>query len=258
MACDFAITSFRFLITQHLRIISRCILCIHTRRTNLSLDYTAEEARRKLTFDENFEEFGCGPDEITRPGDPSHYCYVHTLEEVLVTVRDHPDISPDFVVRIELKGPDTAAPTVELVGRLAMAHRCRYSSFDHSRILEVRSLYPDAVTGALFDAPLPADFVQLAISAGADEVQIKYDSCTRDAVRSAHVAGLMTMAWFRGPRGMRRDHLDKYHDVGNEDADMYRTVLRSGVGCMCVNRPDVMVRALAEARFESIRSLPEQ
>ena len=214
--------------------------------------------RRQLTFDENFEEFGCGPDEITRPGDPSHYCYVHTLEEVLVTMRDHPDVSPDFVVRIELKGPDTAVPAVELVGRLDMARRCRYSSFDHSRILEVRSLDPDAVTGALFDGPLPADFVQLAIAAGADEVQIKYDLCTCDTVRSAHRAGLRTMAWFRGPRGMRRDCLDKYHDVGNEDVDMYWTVLRSGVGCMCVNRPDVMVRALAEARFESIRSLPEQ
>ena len=223
-----------------------------------SLDYTAEEARRLLAFNESFEEFACGPDEITRPGDPSHYCYVHTLEEVLVTMRDHPDVSPDFVVRIELKGPDTAVPTVELVGRLDMARRCRYSSFDHSRILEVRSLDPDAVTGALFDGPLPADFVQLAIAAGADEVQIKYNSCTRDAVRSAHRAGLRTMAWFRGPRGMRRDCLDKYHDVGNEDVDMYRAVLRSGVGCMCVNRPDVMVRALAEARFESIRSLPEQ
>ncbi len=226
-------------------------------RTPHSLDYTAEEARRLLTFNESFEEFACGPDEITRPGDPSHYCYVHTLEEVLATIRDHPEISPDFAVRIELKGPNTAAPTVELCGRLGMARRCRYSSFDHSRILEVRKLDRGAVTGALFDV-LPADFAQRAIAAGADEVHLKYDTCTRDAVRSAHRAGLRTMAWFRGPRGMRQDFLGKYYDVGNEDVKMYRTVLRSGVGSMCVNRPDVMVRALAEARFESIRALPEQ
>ncbi len=221
------------------------------------LDYTAEEARRVLTFDKNFEEFGCGPDEITRPGDPSHYCYVHTLEEVLVTLRDHPDVSPDFAIKIELKGPNTARPAVELVRKLNMDRRCHYSSFDHTRILEVRRLDENAITGALFDA-LPADFARRAVDVGASEVHLKYDTCTYDAVRSAHHAGLGIMAWFRGPRGMRHDSGSKYRDVGNEDVGMYLTVLRTGVDSVCVNRPDVMVRALAEARYESTGSLPEQ
>ncbi len=222
-----------------------------------SLDYTAEEARRSLTFNSNFEEFACGPDEITHPGDPSHYCFVHTLEEVLVTLRDHPDVSSDFKIKIELKGPNTARPAVELVRKLNMDSRCHYSSFDHTRILEVRALDENAITGALFDS-LPMDFVRRAVEAGASEVHLKYDTCTYDAIRSAHRAGLGTMAWFRGPRGMREDSDSKYRDVGNEDVDMYLTVLRTKVDSMCVNRPDVMVKALAEARYESIRSLPEQ
>jgi glycerophosphoryl diester phosphodiesterase len=233
------------------------ILPVIYHATYYSLDYTAEEAKRLLSFNKSFEEFACGPDEITHPGDPSHYCFVHTLEEVLVTIRDHPEISPDFAIKIELKGPNTARPSVELVRKLNMGHRCHYSSFDHSRILEVRKLDGDAVTGALFDR-LPGDFAERAVEAGASEVHLKYDTCTYEAIRSAHRAGLGTMAWFRGPRGMKQDSDDKYHDVGNEDVAMYLTVLKSGVGSMCVNRPDVMVKALAEARYESIRSLPEQ
>jgi glycerophosphoryl diester phosphodiesterase len=172
-------------------------------------------------------------------------------------IRNHPKIPPNFAVRIDFKGPNTAEPTVKLVGRLGMAHRIGYSSFDHSRILEVRKLEGDAGTGAIFDF-LPADFTQQAIAAGADEVRLNYDMCPRDAVQLAHRAGLQTMAWFRAPRGMRQDFLDKYYNVRNEDVDMYRMVLRSGVESMCVNRPDVIVRALAEAQFESIRLLPEQ
>lgn len=236
------------------------LLCLLSHLASLyaccSLDYTAEEAKRLLTFDKSFEEFVCGPDKITHPGDPLHYCFVHTLEEVLVTLRDHPRVSSNFAIKIELKGPNTAGPVVELVHRLNMSHRCSYSSFDHARIAEVRMLDEDAITGALFDR-LPSDFAQRAVAVGASEVHLKYDTCTYDAIQAAHRAGLKTMAWFRGPRGMKQDYFEKYLDVGNEDEAMYRTVLSSGVGSMCVNRPDVMVKALAEARFESIQS-PEQ
>ena len=45
---------------------------------------------------------------------------------------------------------------------------------------------------------------------------------------------------------MKEDCDTKYFDVGNEDNDMYQIVLRSGVDSMCVNRPDVMVKTLAE------------
>jgi glycerophosphoryl diester phosphodiesterase len=197
-----------------------------------------------LSFDESYEGFVCGPSEMTRPGDDPHHCRVHTLEEVLATLRDHPDVPSDFIVYVELKGPGTAIPVVELVERLDVGRMCRYSSFDHSRIAEVREMDQRAVTGALFSGRVPDDFVDAAIAVRANEIHLRYDACTYERVREAHRAGLNTMAWFRGPSGMREDCSTKYFDVGNEDASMYRTVLRSGVGSMCVNRPDVMVKVL--------------
>eukprot|EP00571_Detonula_confervacea_P005340 CAMPEP_0172314220 /NCGR_PEP_ID=MMETSP1058-20130122/21988_1 /TAXON_ID=83371 /ORGANISM="Detonula confervacea, Strain CCMP 353" /LENGTH=336 /DNA_ID=CAMNT_0013028029 /DNA_START=355 /DNA_END=1365 /DNA_ORIENTATION=+ len=212
------------------------------------LDYTAQDARRLLTFNKNFEEFGCGPYKITHPDDNidhlPHYCYVHTLEEVLTTLRDHPDVSPKFTIKIELKGPDTSVPAVELVRKLNMKHRCQYSSFDHSRIAEVRMLDASAITGALFASHVPKDFVDRCLAVGANEVHFKYDTCSYDRVQMAHQAGLDTMAWFRGPKGMDEDSKFKYFDVGNEDEAMYKSVLRSGVSSMCVNRPNIMVAAL--------------
>ena len=222
-----------------------CIIHAHHSQHHIRerLDYTAEEAKRLLTFNKNYAEFGCGPDLITHPDDPFHYCYVHTLEEVLVTLRD---ASSSFIIKIELKGPNTAIPSIELVNKLNMSHRCHYSSFIHSRIAEVRSVTVDAITGALFDDRLPADFVQQALAVGATEVHLKYDTCTLDIVQMAHEAGLRVMAWFRGPIGMKEDCDTKYFDVGNEDIGMYQIVLRSGVDSMCVNRPDAMVKTLAE------------
>ncbi len=219
-----------------------------------SLDYTAEEAKQTLSFNKNFAEFGCGPCFITHPDDMatesigeehiSHYCYIHTLEEVLITLRDHPDVPPTLTIKIELKGHGTAQPAVKLVEKLNMMHRCHYSSFDHSKIAEVRAFCPDAVTGVLFADDVPDDFVERAISVGASEVHLKYDTCTYSRIQKAHSAGLGTMAWFRGPRGMSED-TSKYRDVGNEDESMYEVVLASGVRSMCVNRPDIMAQ-LAE------------
>lgn len=215
----------------------------------LSLEYTAQEAKRLLTFNKNFEEFACGPYEITHPHDNNinrlpHYCYVHTLEEVLTTLRDHPDVSPNFAIKIELKGPNTSVPAVELVSKLNMKHQCQYSSFDHSRIALVRMLDASAITGALFASHVPSDFVERCIACGANQVHFKYDTCSYDRVQLAHQAGLGTMAWFRGPKGMGEDSKFKYFDVGNEDEAMYKSVLRSGVSAMCVNRPNIMVTLL--------------
>lgn len=212
------------------------------------LDYTAEEARRLLTFNKHFDEFGCGPDAITHPEDAPnglpHYCYVYTLEEILNSLRDHPEVPPNFTIKIELKGPGTAKPAVELVRRLNMEHRCHYSSFDHSRIEEVKLLDGNAITGALFADHVPDDFLEQCLAVGADEVHLKYDTCTYERVQASHMVGLSTMAWFRGPAGMTYDSLNKYFDVGSEDISMYRTVLLSGVRSVCVNKPDIMKKAL--------------
>ncbi len=208
------------------------------------MDYTAVEARNLLTFNKNYAEFGCGPDKITHPGDPDHYCYVETLEEVLKNLRDHPDVPSNFSIKIELKGPGTAFPAIQLVRKLNMTHRCHYSSFDHSRIAEVRELDPSAITGALFADDIPEDFVERSIAAGATEVHLKYDTCTSDRIRRIHSVGLRSMAWLRGPIGMKEDVTSKYFDVGNEDEMMYDVLLRSGVQSICGNRPEVIVKVV--------------
>lgn len=210
------------------------------------MDYTASEAKRLLTFNKHYEEFGCGPEQITHPHkDPnSHYCYVHSLEEVLTTLRDHPEIPSNFSIKIELKGPGTALPAVRLVQELDMKHRCHYSSFDHSRIAEVRALDTSAITGALFADNVPDDFVERSIAVGASQIHLKYDTCTYERIQRIHHAGLQSMAWFRGPIGMKEDVTSKYFDVGNEDESMYEVLIKSGVQSICGNRPDVIVKVV--------------
>ena len=50
-----------------------------------------------------------------------------------------------------------------------------------------------------------------------------------------------SMAWMRGPRGMTYDVTNVYNDVGNEDDLMYSILIATGVGNLCVNRPDRLV-----------------
>mmetsp|Transcript_2889 Transcript_2889/g.3312 ORF Transcript_2889/g.3312 Transcript_2889/m.3312 type:complete len:470 (+) Transcript_2889:196-1605(+) len=207
------------------------------------LDYTADEAQSNLVFNPYFAEFGCGPEKIKNNDD----AYIPLLEEVLLDAKES-----GLSVKIELKGPGTAQPVVELVDKLDMVDQCYFSSFDHERIALVRQMRPELKvdgrfkykTGALFGNDVPYDFIDIAQRAGASEVHLKYDTCTKERVQSIHEAGMDSMAWFRGPIGMNEDVYTKYFDVGNEDSNMYRFVMASGVKSMCVNRPDVLLETL--------------
>ena len=208
------------------------------------LDLTYEEARR-LKFNPHHLEFGCGPDVIQML---EHECYIPTLEEVLSDARE-----TGVVIKIELKGPGTPDPVLKLVEAMGMVDQAHYSSFDHSRIKRIRELRPDRnldgtfryKTGALFNEP-PANFVDLALDAGASEVHLKYSTCTSERVRSIHGAGMDSMIWMRGPVGMKEDVIHKFHDVGNEDESMYLAIMETGVKAMCVNRPDVLSNLLVK------------
>jgi len=207
------------------------------------LDFTAKEARQ-MRFNPYFDEFVCGPERVIKGHEMGHN-YIPTLEEVLLELRD----STELLIKIELKGPNTEIPTLELVERLGMVDRCHFSSFKHSRIRRIRDLRPvlkeDGThkyrTGALFSYQVPINFVEIALAHGASEVHLQYDTCTVERVNAIHNAGMSSMAWFRGPRGMRKDVAEKYHDVGNEDEKMYKTVMATGVESMCINKPDVVL-----------------
>ena len=210
------------------------------------LDYDAKEAQQ-LKFNPHFEEFGCGAERVKFKTD-NGMAYIPTLREVLLHIRDHTDL----VVKIELKGSGTEIPTLDLVEELNMVDRCHYASFDHSRIQRIREirphLNPDGShvyrTGALYADDLPEDFVERALSVGASEVHLKYDTCTRSRIDAIHNAGMSSMCWFRGPIGMKSDCTEKYTDIGNEDASMYQTVMATGVEAMCINKPDVLVKMI--------------
>jgi len=205
------------------------------------LDLTLEEARN-LTFNPSNEEFVCGSERVLLGRIP-------TLEEVLLDIRDS---FPRMHTKIELKGPGTAQPVLELVERLGMVDYCSYSSFEHSRIEEVRKLRPQRgandddhylyPTGAIYDGIPSANFVERALAIGASEIHLRYDTCTVDRIKAIHDAGMGSMAWMRGPLGMRYDTTNKYLDVGNEDETFYATLWETGVEKLCVNRPDVLYR----------------
>lgn len=215
------------------------------------LDLTYEQAR-KLKFNPHHEEFGCGPEFIEQL-QAQDECYIPTLEEVLVDAKE-----TGVIIKVELKGPGTAEPVLQLVDRLNMADQVHYSSFRHSYIKKVRELRPQRnldgshkyKTGALFDE-VPDNFVEMALDVGATEVHLKYSTCTSERVQQIHDAGMDSMIWMRGPVGMRYDTAERFPDVDNEGELMYSIIMATGVKAMCVNRPDVLAGLLAKETLES-------
>ena len=216
------------------------------------LDLTYEEAKQ-LTFNTDFAEFAC-PTGKTSSGT------IPTLEEVLMDAKES-----GMHIKIELKGPGTVEPTLELVERLDVVAQCSFSTFDLDRLALLRKLRPQKAesgeyiykTGALFN-DLPSDFVEQATKVGASEIHLRYDVCTPQAIQRIHEAGFGSMCWFRGPIGMASDVKEKYWDVGNEDEGMYDAVLRSGVQQMCVNKPDVLIAMMKGKENSSVSESLEQ
>jgi glycerophosphoryl diester phosphodiesterase len=185
-----------------------------------------------LTFNPEFAEFPC-PAERTLSGS------IPTLEQVLM------DASKSGLhVKIELKGPGTVEPSLEVVERLDMLNQCSFSSFDLERIAYFRRLRPNQDvyrSGAIFGANLPDDYLEQASTAGVNDIHLRYDTCRSEIISEIHEAGFGSLAWFRGPIGMSKDISLKYWDVGNEDSQLYQVLVDAGVQQMCINKPDVLI-----------------
>jgi glycerophosphoryl diester phosphodiesterase len=198
----------------------------------LDLDY---EQTQELIFNDQYAEFGCDPDAISRGRIP-------TLSEILGLFKDQ-----DTIIKIELKGTGTVQPTLRLVEEMDMVHQCHFSSFALGRIGEIRELHPERIedgtykykTGALFKE-LPDDFLFLAEEVGASEVHLRYDLCTVDRISAIHARNMRSLAWFGGPIAMKTES-SKWTDVGNEDDSMYLAVAETGVQQLCLNRPSVAI-----------------
>jgi glycerophosphoryl diester phosphodiesterase len=224
------------------------------------LDYTYKEMKHDLTLDPYGNGFAC----------PIHTfqddnIFIPTLAQVLAFAKqDHINLH----VKIELKGPGTAEPCLELVEAMHMVDQCSFSSFFHDRIQRIRQLRPQRrtlsggngngafvyQTGALFNEP-PTDFILQSLKLGASEVHLKYDTCSMERVSAIHETGLNSMAWFRGYEGMQQDAATKYFDVGNEDESMYDVVRKSGVQAMCINRPGSLAQMRNSAMMRQEESL---
>lgn len=216
------------------------------------LDLTYEEALQ-LSFDPNSTEFPCPEGRILAGRIP-------TLEQVLLDAKES-----GLHLKIELKGPGTVEPTLDLVDRLDMVSQCSFSSFDLERIALVRNLRPQRCpirgehiykTGALFD-DLPDNFIEQATAVDADEIHVRYDTCSLPVIDSIHEAGFGSMAWLRGPIGMNDDCMERFWDVGNEDESMFKALLQTGVQQLCVNRPDTLVSLRSNLEKESHHVLGE-
>jgi len=205
------------------------------------LDYTAQEAR-ELVFNPDHPEFPCPKDKIEGVN-----AFIPTLREVLEVAQ-----SSGLKLKIELKGPGTPEPTLELVEEMGIVDQCHFSSFNIDRIARIRELRPKTNstgshiyrTGALFKSNVPENFIDVCIQAGASDVHLKYDTCTTERVEEIHANGMGSMAWFRGPTGMNQDLNEKYFDVESEDRLMYLFVMSTGVKQLCVNKPDVLIELL--------------
>ena len=167
-------------------------------------------------------------------------------------------------LKIELKGPNTEKPVIELVEKVGVVDQCTFSSFYHDRIKKVRDLRPQRNpdgthvyrTGALFTVP-PDNFVERAKEIDASEVHLRYDTCTKDRVEAIHKAGLDSMSWFRGPVAMKKD-VERFQDLTDEDETMYEMVLQSGVQAMCVNHPKRLVRLVSNIEDEGCSASDEE
>lgn len=182
----------------------------------------------KLQFNSKCDDLACPLDRFSTARIP-------TLEEVLLLVK-----GKSMRVNIELKGPGTTLPVLELVERLDMGHQCTYSSFCHDRIGLIRRLRGTIYnTGALFKN-VPSDFIERSLRVGASEVHLRYDTCTVERIHQIHAAGMTSMAWLCGPKAMSKIN---YTDVGTkEDIPLYTTLMETGVKQICCNRPDLLIK----------------
>jgi glycerophosphoryl diester phosphodiesterase len=118
---------------------------------------------------------------------------IPTLAEVFDTVQHR------AVINVELKGPRTAAPVVDLIDQYVQQRGWRYeeflvSSFDHAQLREVRRLRPEIRLGVLVDK-VPRRLIAKAGQLGAWSVNLPGKRVTPALIAEAHRCGLKVLAF---------------------------------------------------------------
>mmetsp|Transcript_15347 Transcript_15347/g.21903 ORF Transcript_15347/g.21903 Transcript_15347/m.21903 type:complete len:143 (-) Transcript_15347:151-579(-) len=138
-----------------------------------------------------------------------------------------------------------------------MIDQCHYISFDHSKLKRVRELHPERnsdgthvyKTGCVIDY-VPDNLIEVALDIGASEIHLKYSTCKPELIKRIHNAGMDSVAWFPAIVRMTLES-EKYCDVGNEDAAMFRVVMATGVKAMCVNKTDDFIKIVGPSPLHS-------
>lgn len=155
------------------------------------MEYTYEEV----------EDLPLNPDDtiFPCPDKKVHRAAIPTMEEALLLFKEN-----GTTVFMELKGPSTEEPIVDLVDKLDMVDQVVFVSFQEERLEKIHELRPqrDEVTGkyhfrvALLFIRVPDDFIERAKRVEACEVHLRYDACTETRVNAIHGNGMRSLAWF--------------------------------------------------------------
>jgi glycerophosphoryl diester phosphodiesterase len=221
------------------------------------MDCTTLAEVKALSFNSDYDGYVCPKPLIDRARIP-------TLRSVLELLQDYPQTQ----VKLELKagGSQFVVRAMALLAEFppTFVERCTFSSFHHSLLHEIHARNHHQYhqnnnssdsnnhnnhnnnalyfrTGALFDAPLPANFIDLAT--GCEEVHLRYDTCTVTNIATAHRHGYTSLAWFRGPLAMQHDLATRWDNVSGEQ-DLYTTLWQSGVQQICCNKPQLLLEMI--------------
>jgi glycerophosphoryl diester phosphodiesterase len=120
--------------------------------------------------------------------DAGHGERISTLEEVFDTVNRR------AVINVELKGPDTAAPVVQIIDQYVRERAWRHddflvSAFDLAQIQTAKKLLPEIRTGALIEK-VPPGLAAFAERLGAWSLHPAKACVTPELVTDAHRRGL--------------------------------------------------------------------
>ncbi len=128
---------------------------------------------------------------------------------------------------VELKEPGLERRIVEHLSKSSITDQIIVTSFFHSAVHQVKSLFPQVRT-AVITYSQPIDTNRLAIDARADALWIFRRYVTEEMVASAHQAGLELYVWYVN------------------DAEEMRRIARLGVDGILTGRPDTL-REILEA-----------
>ena len=112
---------------------------------------------------------------------PSPLVLIPKLEEVLL------EFAPsNFHLTIELKSSSTEALLTSLLSKTSYPlSYITVSSFHHTYLSNIKALNQDVRVACLFNSPLDTDWIEKTKGIGAEEVHLRYDTCTMENVRKA-------------------------------------------------------------------------